>query len=255
MVAQLIGRLGAAAARRLGGKNASGTMEEAIMRGAEGSKRLKNILRGTEAAAVGGSALSELGDSGEKAYKERTSELASSKQREKTKAAAREAKAEAETQDVKRPYMAPAEAETQDVKRPYMAPAKVEKPVARKRAESASYNPPPSSVREDYLKQEDSSPVSDAGYITYESSSDDIHPESSSMKYSDKSSEQTPFSDRPIDEAATSLNRMGKYAKGGGIGRGMGKALRGGGCVMKRAGGGKVMSRGVAKRGFGKEIC
>ena len=239
MVAQLIGRLGAAAARRLGGKNASGTMEEAIMRGAEGSKRLKNILRGTEAAAVGGSALSELGDRGEKAYKERTSELASSKQREKTKAAAREAKAEAETQDVKRPYM---------------APAKVEKPVARKRAESASYNPPPSSVREDYLKQEDSSPVSDAGYITYESSSDDIHPESSSMKYSDKSSEQTPVSDRPIDEAATSLNRMGKYAKGGGIGRGMGKALRGGGCVMKRAGGGKVMSRGVAKRGFGKEV-
>ena len=119
--------------------------------------------------------------------------------------AAREAKAEAETQDVKRPYMAP----------------KAAKPITRKRAESASYNPPPSSVRENYPKQE-AEPVSDEGHIKYDAP------------------------DVSADEAP--------YAKGGKIGRGMGKALRGGGCVMKRAGGGKVMSRGVAKRGFGKEV-
>lgn len=164
--------------------------------------------RAAGAAGVGllayDAAKNVVGDSGEKAYKEKVGELASSKQREKTKAAAREAKMEADTQDVKRPYMAP----------------KTEKPVQRKRAESASYNPPPSYVRDQYpdrIKEADAEPVNESGHISY---------------------------DAP-DEAP--------YAKGGKIGRGMGAATRGGGCVMKRSSGGKVMSRGAAKRGFGKE--
>ena len=202
MVAQLLSRLGSAAARRLGGKNSSGTIEEALMRGAEGSTRLKNIMKGTAATAAGGSALEALSDAGEKSYKERTGELASSKLREKVKSAAREAKMEAETQDVKRPYMAPKE----------------KKPVTRK-LESASINPPPSSVRENYPKV-DENPVSDEGHVKYD---------------------------------APDLEDNAPFAKGGSIGRGMGAATRGGGCVMKRAAGGQVMSRGVAKRGFGKE--